>query len=154
MIQDALCLLSDDQDLAQVAGNYLSDKSYDTGAAGTPENAVQFGGTVALKNDPAQGAPLPLDMQVTESFDSLGAATVQFQAVEADNAALTSNLTVLAETPAIGYATLVAGYQPHLNYFPRGAKRYKGVRYVIAGATTTAGAVTASLASLQPSAAT
>jgi hypothetical protein len=153
MIQDALCILSDDQDLAQNTGNYLGDKSYDTGAAGTPDNAVAFGGTVALKNDPAQGAPLPLDIQVTETFTSDGAATVQFQAVEADNDVLTSNLTVLAETPAIGYATLVAGYQPHINHFPRGAKRYKGVRYVIAGAATTAGAVTASVASLQPSSA-
>jgi hypothetical protein len=153
MIQDKLCVLSDEQDLAQNTGNYLSTYSYDTGAAGTPENAKVFGGTVALSNDPAQGSPLALDIQVTEDFDSNGAATVQFQAVEADNAALTSNLTVLAETAAIGYATLVAGYQPRLNFFPRGSKQYKGVRYVIAAAATTAGSVSASLASLQPSSA-
>lgn len=153
MIQDAFCILSDDQDLAQNTGNYLGDKSYNTGTAGTPDNAAVFGGTVALKNDPAQGAPLALDIQVTETFDSNGAATVQFQAVEADNEGLTSNLTVLAETAAIGYATLTAGYQARLGYFPRGAKQFKGVRYVIAGAATTAGAVTASLASLQPSSA-
>jgi len=75
---------------------------------------------------------------------------VQFQCVEADNAALTSNLTVLAETPAIAIATLVAGYKVKLPAFPPGAKRYKGIQYVIAVATTTAGKVTASLGTHGP----
>lgn len=141
MILDVENILSDDQDLAQTAGTYLSTYSIDLGAAGT----AYPGGTVP--KDIGKGRPVDVLVQVTEAFTSGGSATVQARLVMADNAALTTNKTVLQETSAIAVATLVAGYQFRLGgSIPPGvSKRYLGVDYVIATATTTAGKVTAAL---------
>lgn len=142
MLLDVQNLVSDDQDLSQTAASYLSDYSIDLAAAGT---ATGPGGTV--RRDPG-GTPVQLLCQVTQTFDSGGAATVVVDLVTADNAALTTNLVVIQSTQAIGYATLVAGYEFTIGgTIPRGltADRYLGLRYTIAGATTTAGTVTAGL---------
>lgn len=137
MMLDAQACFSDMQDLAKTAAAYLSDNSYDLGAAGTND----MGHTV-LK-DVGRGQAPEILIQVTETFTSGGAATVAFALVQADNEALDSNLQVLQDTGAIGYATLVAGYKVRLRV-PHGVtKRYLGVRYTVATATTTAGKVTA-----------
>lgn len=141
MILDYTTCFSIAQDLAQTAGNYLCDKSVDVGAAGTiPGN---LGGMI---KDGGRGTPVEVIAEVVTTFTSGGSATVQCQLVMADDAALSSNLTVLYETAAIAYATLTAGYQFRLGTIPPGlTKRYVGVRYVIAVATTTAGNVTAGI---------
>lgn len=145
-MQDIRCLLGEDQDLSQAAGNYLGDFSYDTGDAGRPILATMGGGTVDLDNDQSKGNPLFLEVVITQTFTSGGAATVQIQAVQADNGALSSNLEVLAQTDAIGYATLIAGKKYRLAYDNQ-TKRYIGVRFVIATATTTAGTATSHIGS-------
>ena len=66
--------------------------------------------------------------------------------VQATDAALTTSVDVLQSTGPIAYTALTAGKRIHLSPPAAGlTKRYWGLRYVVAGATTTAGTVTASL---------
>lgn len=139
---DAQATLSDLQNLAQVAGSYLSDKSYDFGEVGAD------GEGRSPIYDPGRGQDIALVVQVTETFASAGAATVTAELVMADDEALTSNLTVLRSSGAIDKALLTAGYQFRIGgVIPVGiSQRYLGMRYTIGVATTTAGRVSAWLA--------
>jgi hypothetical protein len=146
MILDALATFSDQQSLVATAGAILCDKSLDTwdGNTAMPTDAH---GNQPL-SDIGRGAPLEILVQVTETFDSAGdAVTCVFAVVMADNEALSSNLVVLSQTPAIAQASLVAGYQARLGVsLPVGiSKRFLGVRYTTAVADATAGKVTAAL---------
>lgn len=140
MILDMQTLFSDAQNLAQAAGSYLSTNTVDLGAAGS---AKQTG--AAVPYDIGQGMAAQVLAQVTETFTSGGAGTLQAQLVQADDAALTTNLEVLCETPVLALATLKAGYQFRLPSFPYVTRRFIGVRYVIATAAMTAGKATAGI---------
>lgn len=139
---DAQAMLSDNQDLAQVAGTYLSTKSYDLGVAG-----VDALGNTVIK-DFGRGNVPPLLVQVTEQF--VGAnGTVDFQLITATNEALTSGVKVIQTTGAIPIADLKPGYQPRLA-IPVGIdQRFLGLQYVIAVTTQTAGKVTAGLVAVK-----
>lgn len=144
MFLDKENLISDQQDLAQVVGAYLSTYSIDFGAVGTPV----LGGSLAA--DPGRAPGLDLLVQVVETF--VGATmTMIVELVMADNAALTSNLVSLQQAPGasitvgIPVATLIAGYQFRLALPVGISKRYFGARYNILTATTTAGKITAGL---------
>lgn len=145
---DANLVMSEDQDLSQIVGTYLSDKSIDLWDVARQTTA--HGNTPIM--DPGRGNPIEVIVQVTEAF--VGAtATVMAELVMADDAALTTNLVSLQQAPGgsitvgIPVATLVAGYQFRLGgAIPAGASsRYLGLRYRIFTATTTAGKVTAYL---------
>lgn len=76
------------------------------------------------------------------------ATTVQFQLIQADDAALTSNVQVINQTDAFPIASLPAGTVVPLHYdraAPYAPKRYIGVRYISTGSTVTALSVTASV---------
>lgn len=138
MLMDLETLLSDEQDIGQTTGNYLSTNTIDLGATGTPMRASP------LKSDPGEARNLEVLIQIIEAVTSANSTgTVQFQLVMADNAALDSNLTVVAETAAI--VCPAAGYKAKLAVPPGINKRYLGVRYVIGVQTTTAGTATAGL---------
>jgi hypothetical protein len=148
MALDANLILSDDQDLSQVIGAYLSDKSVDLWNGARQTTAK--GNTPVM--DPGMGNHVLVVCQVTESF--VGAtATVNGELIMADDEALTSNVVVLQQAPGgsvtvgIPVATLVAGYQFRIGgTIPPGvSKRYLGVRYNIFTATTTSGKITAFL---------
>jgi len=129
MILDAHALFSDDQDLSQTVATYNSTNVLDFAAAGIDA-----------------GAPLRIVIQVTEAFTSGGAATLQVQvAGDAASAAFGAEV-ILAQTPALALATIaVLGYQIALNVVPSTALRWMRLNYVIGGATTTAGTVTAGI---------
>lgn len=138
MILDKQNLLSDAQSLAVAAGSHLSTNTIDLGASGTSPILGQL-----AARDVGQGEPLDLLVQVVTT--ATGGTSVQAQVVQADDAALSSNLEVLAESGVIPTAQLVAGYQFKVAFVPIGVtKRYLGVRYVTVG-THTAGAVTAGI---------
>lgn len=145
---DANLIMSDDQDLSQVVGAYLSDKSIDLWDQ--TRQTTAHGNTPVM--DPGRGNPVEVIVQVTEAFVGVG-ATVSCELVMADDAALTTNLVSLQQAPGasvtvgIAVATLVAGYQFRVGgVIPAGtSKRYLGVRYNIFTATTTAGKCTAYL---------
>lgn len=143
MTFDANFLLSDAVNLAQAAGNYLSD-FYDTWQGRTTAVGTAPIGGPAL-NDIGRANDLDLIVQVTQTFTSGGAATLQAQIVMADDAVGT-NLVVLAETRVHALADLVAGKYLELPEIPPGiTSRWFGLRYLIATAAMTAGKITAGL---------
>lgn len=76
------------------------------------------------------------------------ATTMQFQLIQADDAALTTNVQVINQTDAFPIASLPAGtvvplgWDPAAPYAP---KRYIGVRYVGTGSAVTAMSVAAAV---------
>lgn len=133
-------VVSNYQSIAAAAGAILSDKSLDTGAAPTLPDSFQAVGTPF--HDFGRGAPIHCFVKITEAVSTGSSPTVACALVMADDAALTTNLTVLEDTGAIAAATLVVGYQFRLGTIPPGlSRRYVGFRYTIAVATTTTGKV-------------
>ncbi|MBC7818068.1 MAG: hypothetical protein IAG10_14355 [Planctomycetaceae bacterium] len=144
MILDKQLMFSEaqavDSGVTFATGNQLSTNTIDLGAVGSQAN----GGTPIY--DIGRGDSIRVMARVVTAFTSGGSATMVFQLVQADNAALSSNLEVLAATNAIAVASLVAGYKAILGFVPQGVtKRYIGMRYVVATANMTAGAVTSGL---------
>ena len=91
------------------------------------------------------GAGESLEIAIGVTTAAAGGTSVQFQLIQADDAALTSNVQVINQTDAIATATLTAGAVIPLHWdraAPLTPKRYVGVRYVIVGAMS-AGAYTA-----------
>lgn len=90
--------------------------------------------------DIGEGSDFYLRSQVLTAV--AGATSVEIQAITADDAGLTTNVTVVGSTGAIPVASLVSGARFACEVNPRLAskgQRYIGVRYVITG-TGTAGA--------------
>lgn len=142
MLIDKETLLSDSQDLAQVAGTYVSTNSIDLGTAGTPPAGFQARGSPP--HDVGRARKAQLLIQVDEAFTSAGAATLVVDVIMSANADLSSP-TILESSQAIAKATLVAGYQFRLGVPVGITARYLGVQYTVGTATTTAGKVTAAL---------
>jgi hypothetical protein len=140
MILDAALLLSGAVSAAGVltgqavagAGSFVSSNTIDTAA-------------LALNQAPDLGSGEELNV----SFSVLTAPTVgnsvQFQVIQADDAALTANVEVLSSTDAIAIAALPAGkvIKLGINPAPGAAKRYVGARYVTVGAIATCSIVAA-----------
>jgi len=91
-----------------------------------------------------QAADIGAGEQMNIEFSVLVAPTVgtsvQFQLIQADDAALTSNVQVISQTDAFPIAMLPAGTLVPLKWdraAPYAAKRYVGVRYVNAGSIAT-----------------
>ena len=113
------------------ASAVVSANSFDTtGASPTGQNI-----------DLGKGEEMDIVAQVGTAFAGLTALEVQF--ISADDAALTTNVTVLGSTGAVPVANLGAGQQVVLATpvaDPRTVRRYDGLRYVPTG-TGTAGTV-------------
>ena len=131
MIQDARLLLS---------GSISSSDNSITGQTVTGTNtSVLSTNTVDLSTtrDIGEGADLFGRFQVATA--AAGGTSVEFQVVTADDAALTTNVTVIGSTGAIVTASLTAGARFACDVNPRLAskgQRYVGLRYVIVGAMT------------------
>lgn len=132
---------------AGVAGTYTSTKSYDTGAAGTPA-AVGPGGAIggALIHDLGRGIRLKFDARIHVAVTSAGAATIQVNFIDADDAALSSNVDKLVLSDVIAKATLVVGYRFRHGHVPGVVpRRFVGAQIVIGTATVTAGTYSSGL---------
>lgn len=129
-------------------GNVLSLKSYDQAAAGTPA-AVGPGGAIGgtLLHDIGRGTGRRINLHVQITTAAVGAtATLDAKFVCADDAALTTNLTILLTSTPIAVATLVAGYRFRFGSIPGVIpRRFLGMQYVVATANFTAGAMYAAL---------
>lgn len=134
--------------LVQLAGSFSPANLALTGqlvtalgaTAGT--NTIDGGPLSAGQNaDYGVGESISIDIRILQTLTSAGAATVQFQLVQADDAALTTNVQVIAQTDAFAYTLLVQGAQVSLRwdraapYLP--PKRYLGLRTVIGTAALT-----------------
>lgn len=148
MMTDLECHLSDDQDISQVVASYRSTNAYDFGANSSPAIMAygEAASPLASPNDPGRSRDLQLDITLTETVTSAGAATIDFQLLgHTSDSATYGDWTVVQTTGAIALATLVAGYKPRLSIPAGFLFRFLAVGYVIAGATTTAGLVDADL---------
>lgn len=94
--------------------------------------------------------------QLSISFNVLTAPTVgtsvQFQLIQADDAALTTNVQVISQTDAFPIAQLPAGTIVPLKWdrtAPYSGKRYVGARYVNVGAIATFLVVAAAVKNIQ-----
>lgn len=145
MILDELGLLSDSQDLSQVAGTYNSTNVIDLKGA-TRKTSVK-GAPSGVNSGPGEGTPIYLLCQVDEDFASGGAATLQVTLESDDDEAFGSATTVL-QSQAFALADLIAGKQLLPQNLPYDiTERYIRVTYTIGTATTTAGTVTTSVVS-------
>lgn len=143
MILDTLTLMSDDQDLAQVAGTYYSDVLNTLGDAGytTSQDAPS-----GVTNDLGKGFPVELLVQVTELFASGGAPTFDVTLETATDEVFTTPVSMLT-SKQFALADLVAGAYLLPQHIPYDTLQWVRVKYVIGTATTTAGKITAGIVS-------
>jgi hypothetical protein len=110
-----------------------------TGAAGTgilSTNTVDLG----VARDIGAGADLFLRCEVGTAFTGL--TTLDLEAIIADDAALTTNVTTIGELKGIPLAALVAGARFAIDLSPQlgsSGRRYLGARFTPQGAAGTAG---------------
>lgn len=100
---------------------------------------------LSVASDIGEGEELYMYFNVNTAL--VGGTSVKFEVVVADDAAISSNVTVVGSTDAIVTALLVAGYSTAVRINPAIAslgKRYLAARYTIVG-TYSAGAVTAQI---------
>lgn len=103
---------------------------------------------LSTARDIGEGEDLYMNFSVDTTFTAAGAATMEMQIVVADDAALTTNVTVVGTTGAIAKAALVAGASFAARINPQIAslgRRYFGANYVVSTGPMTAGAVTANV---------
>lgn len=138
MILDNFALLSGAVSAAGVlsgqavngAGNILSSNTMDLGP-------LSIGG-----NQPGDlGAGEALEFEISVLTAPTVGTNVQFQLIQADDAALSVNVQVINQTDSFAIAQLPAGSLVPLHYdraAPYPPKRYIGLRYVNTGAIATA----------------
>lgn len=127
-ILSAQLLLSNRQAITATA---LSTNVIDIGAPGTP-----YGAQGPLGRDIGKGNPIPILVQVVETFNEATSVTVSLEV--SANSAMTSSTVVASQT--IPLAQLVAGKKINLQYLPNGInQRYLAVRYTVTGTAPTAG---------------
>jgi hypothetical protein len=98
---------------------------------------------LSIARDMGEGESLYMNFAVTTAL--AGGTSVKFEIIQADNAALSSNVQVIGSSDAVLTAALVAGYNTAVRFNPQiggKGKQYIGARYTISG-TYTSGAVTA-----------
>jgi hypothetical protein len=139
MLLDGLLVLAGTVSAANVLAGQLVTATGNT--LGT--NAIDLAPNARGGNQAADygiGKSMTIEISIFQTLTSGGAATVQFQLVQADNAALSTNLEVINETPAFVYSTLVAGTVLPLGWSssaPTNPRRYMGIRIVIGTAVLT-----------------
>lgn len=100
---------------------------------------------LSVARDIGEGQDLFMNFAVTTAL--AGGTSVKFEVIQADNAALSSNVVVIGSSDAVVTASLAAGYNTAVRINPQVAstgKRYLGARYTIVG-TYTSGNVTADI---------
>lgn len=134
MILSLGSLFSDDQVITATAA---STNKYDTGVRGTP-----YDGKAPLNGDVGLGCPVPILVQVTETFNTLTSLTITLE--NGPNADLSSATVLASET--ILLADLVAGKKTHFRVLPADVtKRYLGLRYTVTGTAPTLGKISAGI---------
>lgn len=98
---------------------------------------------LSVARDMGEGQDLYMNFAMTTAF--AGGTSTNFEVIVADDAALTSNVTVVGASGAIATADLTLGKNIAVRVNPlvgSTGKRYMGARYTVSG-TNTAGKVTA-----------
>ena len=122
-----------------VTASAVSTNSYDTGPLSLGSNQA---------GDIGRGEELFVAISTLVAAAAAGAATVNFEFIQADDAALTTNVETLAQTGPIPKASLAAGAIVLLQVgraTPLAPRRYVGVRYTVATGPLTAGTFVAAI---------
>jgi hypothetical protein len=122
-----------------VTATAVSTNTYDTGS-------TTLGGN--QPNDLGRGEGLEIAISTLVAATAAGAATVNFELIQADDAALSVNVETLVQTGPVPKATLVVGALVALHYdraAPLAARRYIGVRYTVGTGPLTAGTFSAAI---------
>lgn len=98
----------------------------------------------AASRDIGAGEPMELIVICTETVTASGSATVTVQ-LRTDTASNMGSAQVVAQTDAIGKASLTAGTEVFRIKLPRGLKRYIDLYYSVGTGPLTAGKFTAAL---------
>lgn len=117
---------------------YMSDAQVVTATAASTKSLDM---ATALRNV-GSGEPIELIVQAASAVDATGAGTVT---VSLDDSADNSTFTPVVTSPAIGKATLVAGYEALRIRLPATLRRYIQVTYTIGTGPLTAGSFNAFL---------
>ena len=123
-----------------ITGNTLTPQSIATSGNILSTNTVDLGSA----RDIGEGTEYPY-MHAIIGTAVAGGTSTEIQVVVADDAALSTNLTVVGSSGAVATAGLTAGKRFAVPISPQiGSlgRRYLGVRYVVVG-TNSAGTVTA-----------
>lgn len=134
MLQDSKLLVSG---TISATDNSLTGQTI-TGAGST----ILSTNTIDLLQNRDMGEGNSLFMRILATVAQVGATSVEVQAVTSDDAALSTNLLVLASTGAVVTASWSLGALQNLVVPPRAfskGQRYLGARYIIVG-TSSAGA--------------
>jgi hypothetical protein len=119
-------------------------------ATAVSTNTIDTAPTALGGNQPATSARRALEIAISTlaAATAAGAATVNFELIQADDAALTTNVETLVQTGPIPKATLTVGTVIALHYdraAPLTPRRYVGVRYTVATGPLTAGTFSAAI---------
>ena len=145
MILDNFALLSGSYSAAgvltgqAVTATAVSTNTYDTAP-------LTLGGNTP--NDIGRGEPLEIVISTLVAATAAGAATVNFELIQADDAALTVNVETIVQTGPIAKTSLTLGALIALHYdraAPLAARRYIGIRYTVGTGPLTAGTFSAAL---------
>lgn len=149
MIRDAFLLFDSAANLAQVVGTYTSANIIDLHMSGIPVLAnLQGARDMGIGDRPA----LKLLVQVVTTFTSGGAGTlaVSLQGAPDNGSGAPGSYATWWTSPAYALATLNTGSRLFDMDFPRppdgvGMPRFLRMSYAVAGATMTAGTVSAEI---------
>ena len=127
-------------------GTQLSTNTIDLRASGLIPGPGNTAGNGVISDPGRNWNGLKVFAQIVTTCTSGGATPTTIRVVTADDAALSTNLTIIQETTTIALATMVAGYQFRFDELPPGiTQRFLGLQYTVGTTTFTAGAFTAGL---------
>lgn len=110
-------------------------------------SSIDLGSAENANQEVGEGEALKAFISTQVAAAAAGAATVTFEIITADDAALTSNVTVRGSSGPIGKADLIPTGHPVIvrqNPVPGNlGQRYLGVRFTVATGPLTAGTFTA-----------
>jgi hypothetical protein len=145
MILDAFLLLSGGvSGSGTLTGQAVTNTAVSTNSLDT--NPDTLGGN--QPNDIGRGTALEVAISVLQTATAAGAATVNFELIQADDGALTTNVETIVQTGAIPIAKLTAGTLVPLHVdraAPYAPRRYIGVRYTIGTGPLTGGSFSAAI---------
>lgn len=144
MILDAFTFLAGSVSAAGVLSGQLITTNSQLSTNTLDNGSLTLGGNQASD----LGAGEPLEIEISILVAPATATTVQFQLIQADDAALTSNVQVINQTDAFPIASLPVGTLVPLHVdrsAPYAPKRYIGLRTVSTGTTVTALSIAAAI---------
>lgn len=134
MLFDNEALFSDKQ---AITADVASTNVIDLGAPGTPKHAAG-----PITQDIGFGRPIPIRIQVTETFNNLTSLTVKIQV---DNDENFGSPTDVVQTEIL-LANLKVGHVVPVSFMPRGVnERYVRLYYDVTGTAPTTGKIMAGL---------